>query len=403
MKIKRIINCALCIALSAVIAFSSSAFAVENQDEETAEQTAVNEDLESLREKGDELTAAQIEINQALDKARQDAAQQEELRNALQAKIDSIQEQIDVKNKTIELYTDEIEKLSDEVKRLEAQIEEDYELLRTRIKTIYMAGQASTIELLLCAKDFTDFIDKANLIKSLSRQDKKLIDELKASLSDINKKRDKVKSDRAEVEKAKETLSKQRDELSVLQKECDSTIAKLKGETERLEKQKQEAEKEQSALSEKLSQWHSQYVAQNGTTLSSASGDASKYTWPAPECQIITSYWGDSRGHKGLDIACNGSAYGSPIVAAADGTVQIANSYDSWGGGWGYYIMIDHGNGFATLYAHCSLVAVSEGEAVKAGEVIGYIGNSGNSFGAHLHFECWFDGTQYDPAIRFNI
>jgi hypothetical protein len=101
-----------------------------------------------------------------------------------------------------------------------------------------------------------------------------------------------------------------------------------------------------------------------------------------------------------MDFACNGSAYGKPIVAAQSGTVIRANKTDSWGSGWGYYIMVDHGGGFSTLYAHCSVVVAEEGQQVQQGEIIGYIGNSGNSYGAHLHFECWFNGERYDPATE---
>lgn len=129
-------------------------------------------------------------------------------------------------------------------------------------------------------------------------------------------------------------------------------------------------------------------------------------TWPSPTCRVITSSFKYrpqfGRWHKGLDIACYGDATGQPIVAAAAGTVVYANRYNDWGGGYGLYVMIDHGYDSAgrrilTVYAHCNEVLAYEGLSVNAGDLIAYVGNTGNSFGAHLHFEVQVDGTAVDP------
>ena len=90
--------------------------------------------------------------------------------------------------------------------------------------------------------------------------------------------------------------------------------------------------------------------------------------------------------HNGTDIA---APQGTPILAAASGTVTIANGTDPWGGSYGYHVKIDHGRGLETLYAHCSAISVTAGQQVQQGEVIGYVGSTGNSTGNHLHFEVW--------------
>ncbi len=129
--------------------------------------------------------------------------------------------------------------------------------------------------------------------------------------------------------------------------------------------------------------------------------------WPAPTCKVITSSfksrWG--RQHYGVDIALYGDAEGEPIVAAADGTVVYVNKYDTWGGGYGLHMMIDHGydasgRRILTLYGHASEIIAYEGQEVSAGDRIGSIGNTGNSFGAHLHFEVREDGTAVDPVAN---
>lgn len=114
--------------------------------------------------------------------------------------------------------------------------------------------------------------------------------------------------------------------------------------------------------------------------------------WPLPVAGTITSpqgyrtdpITGETSYHSGTDIAV---PEGTPILAAADGTVIIANALDSWGGSYGYYVKLDHGSGLTTLYAHCSSICVTAGQQVKAGEVIAYVGQTGRATGPHLHFE----------------
>ena len=114
--------------------------------------------------------------------------------------------------------------------------------------------------------------------------------------------------------------------------------------------------------------------------------------WPLPVAGTITSpqgyrtdpITGETSYHSGTDIAV---PEGTPILAAADGTVTVANALDSWGGSYGYYVKLDHGGGLTTLYAHCSSICVTTGQQVKAGEVIAYVGQTGRATGPHLHFE----------------
>ena len=128
--------------------------------------------------------------------------------------------------------------------------------------------------------------------------------------------------------------------------------------------------------------------------------------WPLPVAGTITSQFGyrvdpitgEVSSHTGTDIAC---AEGTPILAAADGTVTVANGLDSWGGSYGYYIQIDHGGGLETLYAHCSSICVTTGQQVQAGQVIGYVGHTGRSTGSHLHLEVRINGNRINPLQNF--
>ena len=130
--------------------------------------------------------------------------------------------------------------------------------------------------------------------------------------------------------------------------------------------------------------------------------------WPLPVAGTITSQFGhrvdpitgEVSSHTGTDIAC---AEGTPILAAADGIVTVANGLDSWGGSYGYYIQIDHGRGLETLYAHCSSICVTTGQQVQAGQVIGYVGHTGRVTGSHLHLEVRIDGNRADAMQYFTL
>ena len=128
--------------------------------------------------------------------------------------------------------------------------------------------------------------------------------------------------------------------------------------------------------------------------------------WPLADSCTLTSYFGyrddpftgEQSFHGGIDLAC---PEGTPVIAAADGTVTYVNAADPWGYGYGYHVIVEHEKGLSTLYGHCSAVSVTSGQTVKAGEVIAYVGSTGNSTGDHLHFEVRRDGTREDPLLWF--
>ncbi len=130
------------------------------------------------------------------------------------------------------------------------------------------------------------------------------------------------------------------------------------------------------------------------------------FSWPLAIDGRITSGYGiradpitgEEKMHSGIDIA---AAAGTPVLAAAAGTVISADMTDSWGGGYGFHVMIDHGGGISTLYAHCSVLCVTAGQMVQKGEMIARVGSTGNSTGDHLHFEISIDGIRQDPLLFF--
>ena len=130
------------------------------------------------------------------------------------------------------------------------------------------------------------------------------------------------------------------------------------------------------------------------------------FCWPLAADGRITSYFGirsdpfsgEQKMHGGIDIA---AATGTPVLAAADGTVTAVNMDDPWGGGYGYYVKLDHGDDRSTVYGHCSVICVSSGQKVSRGEMIARVGSTGNSTGDHLHFEIRINGLKQDPLAYF--
>lgn len=389
--------------------------------------------VDDLQQQADSLEDEKNEISTQIDETDKLIAEKEEELAQINAQVSQVESEIDSLNNTIYACTEKISELEGNIEQKQEEIEDDYERLRQRVRTIYMSGGTSDLEVLLGAKTFDEFIDASALVKAVSKYDKKLIDGLKDAITEINSELAQVEQQQEELVEARQDMEATRADLDALQEEADAAaqeLKELKGdlsdelesvteEQEALYSQIEEMIRQQQEEEERLKQEQEANDNSSGSSGSGSSGDSGgsgystpgstsqsgypTYIWPAPSCTIITSYWGDSRGHQGLDLACYGSAYGKEIIAAASGTVTIANSTDSWGSGWGYYVMINHGNGYSTLYAHCSQVLVSAGQYVEAGQLIAYIGNTGNSYGAHLHFECWYNSTRYNPAVHFNI
>lgn len=389
------------------------------------------ESVDDLQNKVDGLEDEKTSVEAQINETDKKIAEKEKELEDLNEQISVIEGEIDELNNTIYTSTEKIKELESSIEQKQEEIEGDYKVLRQRIRTIYMAGGTSDLEVLLGAKSFDEFIDASIVVKAVSKHDQKLINGIKSVIGEINSELEEVEDNRTRMMTARQSMEETRNDLDSLKIQADAAAEELRtlkgdltteyegitAEQEALYAQieemiRQQEEEEERRRQEEAANNNNNNNGDDSYDSPSNSGSASagtaadgyrQYVWPAPSCTVITSYWGDNRGHQGIDFACYGSAYGKEIVAAASGTVTIANSTDEWGSGWGYHIMINHGDGYSTLYAHCSQVLVYPGQYVEAGQLIGYIGNTGHSYGAHLHFECWYGSTRYDPAPHLGL
>ena len=391
--------------------------------------------LAQLQNRQAALEKQQAEVAQKLKTLKADKTQKLAYKDTLVMQMNNVQSQIDVLNTQISTLNADIKAKSAEISTQQASIGQNFEKLKQRVRAIYLMGEASDLEIILNAKSVTDFADKVEMLHAITTHDSQLIDTLKVELKSIQTQKTEIEASRSTVAAAKTQLDAKNHALNGLVTETQAAVAAIStGETvtsAQKAKLAQEAKAEEAAVD----QWYQNYYANlkaqqaklkaendrikaqnagsasnsNSTkgTTSSATGSntivsTGKFTWPAPTLSLITTQFMelDYRGipHKGIDIAGAG-AYGSQIVAADSGVVMFSafGTSANYHYGYGNVVQIDHGNGYSTLYAHCSSLRVSEGQRVTKGQVIAYVGNTGSSFGSHLHFEIRLNGVPQNP------
>lgn len=302
----------------------------------------------------------------------------------------------------------------EEIAAREEAISVRFAALKERLRIVAKTGNMSTLQMLFDTDNYVDYLLKSKILEKIAANDQRLIAEMEEEIADINGEKKVLEADRAtlnsrreELVAAKAAVDEDRAELEGLYDEAKGAVADLQDDIDYYDEQiaytQEQAEALEAQIQEILraaaqSQYANNQSYQGGTMY-----------WPSTTCTLVTDTFGwrtldgQSNFHGGIDIACPGGAYGKDIVAAEDGTVVYVNNYDSWGSGWGYYVIVDHGldaSGchITTLYAHCSAIYVSEGQEVVGGQTqLGAIGDTGWSYGAHLHFEVRVDGDRVDP------
>jgi murein DD-endopeptidase MepM/ murein hydrolase activator NlpD len=267
--------------------------------------------------------------------------------------------------------------------------------LNLRMIDIYETDSPTLVEVILESDSFQEALDRMHYLDAIARQDKRIAADVGTARDEIHVAREQTKVVRAKVHA--ETLvvavrTRQqrdvRDRLLASQRGLSSKRAKQRSALADTREAKAVLISEANALAAEDAGIRGQLAAVQGATDTVPSSQGLIWPVSGPVTSPFGYRWG--RLHAGIDI---GVAYGTPIHAAASGRVVLA----SWTGGYGNYTCIDHGGGLATCYGHQSAYATSAGAAVSQGQVIGYVGNTGHSFGAHLHFEVRINGNPVDP------
>ncbi|MGN0537869.1 MAG: murein hydrolase activator EnvC family protein [Acutalibacteraceae bacterium] len=372
-------------------------------------QPVIAFDLDSAKNEQEALNAQSEKLQIELENARKNIEDKTAYAGVLQEKISVLSQQIKSNNQTINELNQQIAEKQAIVDKTVNKISDRLDLLCQRLRAIYRAGDTSTLEIILGAKDFSDFLDKTEIIQQIASNDNKLIAELQNQMSTIEGEQKALDIYKKEVETQKQNLEKEKAEINRLSEENTALIAELKQLAADTENAIEENQLQQEELDKQIEEYYESLKNQPSVDVP----EDGSFVWPCPGHTYLTSTFDENRGannHGALDIA-DGSIYGAAVVAAQSGVVFSAyngcthdygkNSSCGCGGGYGNYVMIDHGNGKVTVYGHLCDVVISIGDTVEAGQVIGYVGSTGYSTGPHLHFETRYNNVKYDPLSEY--
>ena len=354
-----------------------------------------------------------------IDALKSDAGGLAKQKKELKEKINALSDDISNNLKKKELLDSQISILSSEISNVEAQIgtyaslitqteaelldaqqreEAQYELFCRRVRDMEERGTVSYWSVLFKATSFTDLLGRLDIVNEIMDADQKVIDDLQALQVEIGEKKVSLEEQKTQSEAAKTELLAKKTELNVQRERANKLVQQLRASKAEVQEDMDDLSAEEAAVQAqivKLSKRLAEEQAAKGQASNTALGG---YIWPVNSRRITSTFGGraspggiGSTNHKGLDIG--GVGYNSQVFAAKAGTV-IVSQYSR---GYGNYVVVSHGSGNTTLYAHMSSRKVSVGQYVKQGAVLGITGSTGNSTGPHLHFEITENGVRINP------
>ena len=380
------------------------------------------------------------ELQKKLDALEQQAQEQQDIINdltdqkarfitrklALDNKIEINRQMIELIGEQVDIYNEIIAKKQAELDKALEKETEQTELLRARIRAMEENGNYSYASFIFDSSSMTELLSRIGDVNDIMHYDKSLEEEYMAAREDVESIKKSYEETRHEQELLVKELDTKQSELDAQVEAAYTMIADIEtlsddalAEYDAIAEAEAEAEE---TLQEAIRKRAAEEAAKNNSNNNSGGGSSggggnsgggswgggsatslSDLQWPVPSCTLITSRFGyrvapttgASTYHGGLDI---GASMGASIVSAGAGDVI----YAGMNGGYGNCVMVDHGNGIVTVYAHMSSIGVSYGQYVTAGQYVGAVGSTGVSTGPHCHFEIRINGGQTDPAAYFS-
>ncbi len=351
-----------------------------------------------ILQKIDSLDSKNAQLQSDIKKLQGQINQQQAIKAKLEQKIANIQRQIDICNS-------EINSINAEIAKNNKEIAADRLAYKKRLRAIQMSNSGNDLQIILGAENFSEFLQLAQYTSSVSARDQKLIAKLEKKI-EAN---EKLLKEQVEVKK---TVTKKQNELQAENREIQAVISKISGNKSQLQSDKDSIQKQLKKYNDALKQF-----ASNTGGVSFYVSNLN-FSWPTPGYYGISAGWQSNDSvhngrHFGIDIAGGGIAE-ARIIAMADGVVTGVNNscnhnYGKYGNccgnGYGNYVNINHGrykgDTYTAIYAHMSRAAVSNGQRVKKGQTIGYVGTTGWSTGYHLHLGIAVNGGWRNPMNFF--
>ena len=331
--------------------------------------------------------------------------------------ISAKEKEIEIKDQQITAKEEDIARKEKEIEALQAENEENLVQFGEILHAMYVTGGVDIFSVLADATDIYDILVRTKLMVNISEQNTQFMDELKQSINDtkdriaqleedarqLSEQRSKLVTEKEDLEKAKSDLEATRGEAQALSDEYNDNYYYYSNQISNFEYKQQQLEQEKKINAAEAAAYEQQIQEEIRKAQIASQQVYQEGEWWYPldwKYTMITTYFGyDSwrnGQHSGVDLS-GGGINGANIYASKGGTVIKAKTDYIPGYSYGMYVVIDHGNGYSTLYGHCSAIYVYEGQQVNQGDVIAAVGSTGWSTGPHLHFEVRIDGIAQNP------
>ena len=387
----------------------------------------IKEEISGLKGDRSEIWAQLEELQSQQDAAWESIEEMVEQKNNIDQQIGLLYTEIENINAQIRSYTELIAANQEELDAAETRLAELNEKNKERIRAMEEEGKISYWSVIFKAKSFTDLIDRLNMMEEINRADKRRMNELSEAAQAVNEARAALETEKASLEESRVALKESERVLEEKRAEADAILAELNADKRALDQMEDAYEAEEAKLSAEIAAAEVEYTkalkaeeeerkrreeeerkkqeeankkpVDSGSSGNPGSGSTSSEGWGRPcTWRRLTSPYGyrthpttgQWKFHNGVDLA---NSQGTPIYAVRSGKVTVA----TYGGTYGYYVTINHGDGYSSLYAHMTHYVVSKGDTVSKGQLIGYMGSTGRSTGPHLHFSIFYNGSSVNP------
>lgn len=396
-KIKTVLSLLLCVALCSGIVFETVPM----------EASAVTQaEIDALKAKRDAIKAQRQEKQAVVEQLEEEKASVVAQKRAMDERNTYTLQQIQLNNEEIALYDQMITDKQTELENAERLADEQLERYRTRVRAMEENGNLNYFAMIFKANNLGEMLTAMDDIGEIMESDKEIQDEYVRARNNAEEVKLEYEAYREEVEAKQDVLREEQKELEKDIEEATQLILDLEADLENKQAEYDAISAEEDATNAAIDKLVAQLEAERaaaavvpnvGSGGSSVSGTGT-FVFPVASYVYISSRFGmrvhpitgQYKSHTGMDIASN---QGTAVYACDSGTVVLAE----WYGGYGNCIMIDHGNGYTTLYGHLSVISVSKGQTVSQGNTIGQVGSTGNSTGPHLHLEVYKNGSRIDP------
>lgn len=357
--------------------------------------------IDALEEQRDALRAEREEMQAGIDELEAQQADVLQQKAALDAQNEVYRQEIELIEEQVSLYTQLVEQKRQEVELATQAESEQLATYRRHVRAMEENGRYTYLSILFGSRSLGELMSNLDMIGEIMEADQRSYEQYTAAREQSEQIQAEYETMLTELDSRQSELETEKAALEVQIDEATQMIVDLEAQLETDRAAYEEQLAKEAALEADIQEMIAELERQEAANSIVSTGT---YIWPLPGYSPGSAYgwrihpiWGDRRFHAGEDI---GAPMGTPILAADSGLVTVIPDN---GNGYGNYIMINHGGGRVTLYAHMSGFAVSNGATVTQGQTIGYVGSTGNSTGPHLHFEVRVNGATTDPKSYFSF